>query len=258
MTNALDNMWRVLAEFVPKLVAFLLILVIGYIVAKVIAKAIDKVLTRVGFDRAVERGGLKKALQGSQSEPSGIVSKIVYYGLMLFVLQMAFGVFGPNPISELLTGVIAFLPKVLVAILIIVIAAAIAAAVKGLIQNTLGGLSYGKALANVASIFILGLGVIAALNQVDIATTVTTPILIAVLATLAGVLIVGVGGGLIQPMSQRWERYLMSAEQEAPRIRAEAAAAPSVGEQARQAKDQLQSQTSEPAPDETGGATRAR
>ncbi|WP_461174821.1 hypothetical protein M1D93_09375 [Arthrobacter sp. Z1-9] len=35
--------------------------------------------------------------------------------------------------------------------------------------------SYGKALANIASIFILGIGIIAALNQVDIATTVTTP-----------------------------------------------------------------------------------
>ena len=52
-----------------------------------------------------------------------------------------------------------------------------------LIVGTLGGLSYGKLLANLASVFILGLGVIAALNQVGIATTVTTPVLIAVLAT---------------------------------------------------------------------------
>lgn len=146
----------------------------------------------------------------------------------------------------------------LVAIIIVVITAAIAAAVKALIQNTLGGPSYGKMLANLASIFILGLGVIAALNQIDIATTVTTPLLIAVLATVAGVIIVGVGGGLIKPMSARWERYLLTAEQEAPRIKAHAAAAPSVSEQARQAKDQLQTQISTPAPGETGGAHRAR
>jgi len=55
-------------------------------------------------------------------------------------------------------------------------------------------------------------------------------------------------------MSQPWERYLAFAEQEAPRIKTPAAAAPSVGEQA---KDQLQSQTSQPAPDDTQGATRA-
>ena len=46
---------------------------------------------------------------------------------------------------------------------------------------------------------------IAALNQVGIATTVTQPVLIAVLATVAGILIVGVGGGLVRPMQQRWD-----------------------------------------------------
>ena len=42
---------------------------------------------------------------------------------------------------------------------------------------------------------IVGLGVIAALNQIGVATTVTTPVLIAVLATGGGVIVVGVGGG---------------------------------------------------------------
>src|SRR3954470_21968384 len=190
MRDALNDMWRSVATFAPKLVAFLLILIVGLIVAKLIAKAVDKILERVGFDRAVERGGIKKALARSQYDASGIVGKLVYYALLLFVLQLAFGVFGPNPISDLITGVIAFLPKAVVAIIIVVVASAIAAAVRELISNTLGGLSYGKVLANIASVFILALGVIAALNQVGIATTVTTPVLIAVLATIAGVLIV--------------------------------------------------------------------
>lgn len=150
------------------------------------------------------------------------MSKIVYYALLLFVLQLAFGVFGPNPISDLLQGVIAFLPKAVVAIIIVVVAAAIAAAVKDLIAGALGGLSYGKLLANIASVFILGLGIIAALNQVEIAVSVTLPVLVAVLATLAGILVVGVGGGLIKPMQARWERYLMVAEQESSRIEQQA------------------------------------
>lgn len=95
-------------------------------------------------------------------------------------------------------------------------------------------------LANVAAVFILGLGVIAALNQVGIATTVTTPVLIAVLATLAGVIFVGVGGGLIKPMQARWEGYLSAAEAEAPKIKEQVAGAPSVTEQARDAKDRAQ------------------
>ena len=217
--------------FLPKLLLCLLILLIGYLVAKALAKAVDTVLERVGFDRAVERGGIKKAMAKSKYDASDIVSKLVYYTLMLFVLQLAFGVFGPNPISDLLAGVIAFLPKLFVAILIVVVAAAIAKAVKDIVSNTLGGLSYGNVLANIASIFILGLGIIAALNQIGVAVTVTSSVLIAFLATVAGILIVGVGGGLVRPMQQRWERYLSTAELESTRIRQQVQSSPSATQQ---------------------------
>ena len=126
-----------------------------------------------------------------------------------------------GPVSDLLTTFVAFLPRVFVAIIIVVITAAIAQGVKSLILGALGGLSYGKVLANIASVFILGLGIIAALNQVGIATTVTTPVLVAVLATVAGVIVVGAGGGLIKPMQHRWERYLSTAEAEVPKARAQ-------------------------------------
>jgi hypothetical protein len=233
----LEDALRSVALFVPKLVAFLLILVIGYIIAKLIGKVVDKVLERVGFDRAVERGGVKRALAKSEYDASTIVGKLVFYALLLFVLQMAFGVFGPNPISALLSGVIAFLPKVIVAIIIIVVAAAIASAVRDLIGNTLAGLSYGKVLANIAAVFILGLGIIAALNQVGIATTVTLPVLITVLATIGGILIVGVGGGLIKPMQARWEGYLDTMSRESSNIRQRARTAPAVREQAAAARE---------------------
>ena len=219
MEDALRDMWRSVATFAPKLLVFLLILVIGVIVAKMIGKAVDKILERVGFDRAVERGGIRRALQNSNYDASTIVSKLVYYALLLFVLQLAFGVFGPNPVSALLTGVIAFLPKLVVALIIVVVAAAIAAAVRDLVSNALGGLSYGRMLANIASIFILGLGIIAALNQVGIALTVTLPVLVAILGTIGGILVVGVGGGLIKPMQQRWEDYLSRAEDEGRNMR---------------------------------------
>lgn len=155
----------------------------------------------------------------SRYDASDIVAKLVYYAILLITLQIAFGVWGSNPVSTLLTAIVAWLPQAIVGIIIVVVAAAIASAVKDLVTGALGGLSYGKVLANIASIFILGLGVIAALNQIGVATTVTTPVLIAVLATVAGVVIVGVGGGLVGPMQRRWERWLSRAEDEAPRVR---------------------------------------
>ncbi len=245
--SGVSSAWRNVIEFVPKLVVFLLILLIGWLVARVLQRVTNSVLERVGFDKAVERGGIGTALARSDYDASDIVAKLVYYAIWLIALQLAFGVFGPNPISELLSQLVAWLPRLVVAIIIIVIASAIAKAVKDLITAALGGLSYGKLLATIASVFILGLGVIAALNQVGIATAVTTPVLVAVLATVAGILVVGVGGGLVRPMQQRWEQWLTAAEAEAPKLRQQAQSGPSATQQVTQQYAQQAQQFSQDA-----------
>ncbi|MCK2217124.1 hypothetical protein MF672_025535 [Actinomadura sp. ATCC 31491] len=222
--QGITDAWRSIATFVPKLVAFLVILVIGYIVAKALEKVVDKILERVGFDRAVERSGVRRWLERSRYDASSLLARIVFYAIVLVTLQIAFSVFGPNPISALLNGVVAWLPKALVAIVIIVVAGALAKGVKDIIGGALGGLSYGRWLATAAAVFIWALGIIAALNQIGVATTVTTPVLITVLATIGAILAIGVGGGLIRPMQQRWERWLGRMEAEAPQARAHAEA----------------------------------
>ncbi|SCL44060.1 Conserved TM helix [Micromonospora citrea] len=212
--DAVGDALRSVMLFLPKAVAFVAILVAGWLIAKAVLKIVNKVLERVGFDRAVERGGIRRALARSRYDASDIVAKLAYYGVLLVTLQVAFGIWGPNPVSDLIAGVIAWLPRAFVGIVIVVVAAAIANAVKDIISGALGGLSYGRILATIASVFILGLGVIAALNQIGVATAVTTPVLIAVLATVGGILVVGVGGGLVRPMQSRWESWLTRAEQE--------------------------------------------
>lgn len=219
--GGVSDAWTTVATFIPKLLFFFIVLIVGYFLAKIVAKVVDGILERVGFDRAVERGGIKQALAKSKYDASDLVAKLVKYAIILFTLVIAFNVFGPNPISQLLQDVIAFLPSLIVAIVIIVVAAAIAKVVKDLISNTLGGLSYGNVIANIASVFILFLGIVAALNQVGVATTVTTPVLITILATIGGVIVVGAGGGLIRPMQSRWEQWLNSAEQEKDNIKAQ-------------------------------------
>jgi hypothetical protein len=217
--DALADTWRSVLLFVPTALAFLVILLIGYILARLVRAVVVRGLHRVGFDRAVDRGGLRRALRGGHVEASDLCSKIAFYAVMLFALQLAFGVWGPNAVGDLLNSVIAWLPRAFVAIVIVVVAAAVAHAVKDLIDGALGGLPYGALLSRTASVLIVALGVIAALDQVRIATAVTQPVLIAVLATVAGVVVVGVGGGLIKPMQQRWEVWLDRAGAESQLIR---------------------------------------
>ncbi len=206
------------ATFIPKLVGFLLILLIGWVIAKVLAKAVGAILERVGFDRAVERGGVKKALAKTPYDASDFLAKLVYSIVLLFTLQMAFGVFGPNPISDLLESVIRFLPKVIVAVVILVIAAAIAAVVRELIDAALGGLDYGMTLANIAGGAILVIGVFAALDQLEIASDIVNGLFYALLAILVGVAVVAIGGGGIVPMRQRWETALSRYDTEKEKV----------------------------------------
>ena len=114
----------------------------------------------------------------------------------------------------MLDAIVGWLPKAVVAIVLIVVASAIAKVVKDLISAALGGLSYGRFVAALASAAIIALGVIAALDQVGIAADVTQPVRITVLATIGAILAIGVGGGLVRPMQDRWERMLNAAERE--------------------------------------------
>jgi hypothetical protein len=214
-SQGMTDAWSSVARFVPKLLGFLVIMVIGWFIARVLARALDKVLRRVGFERMAERGGISGALANSKYDATALVCKVVYYALLLVTLQLGFGVFGTNPVSTMINGVVAWLPRGLVAVIIVMVAAAIARVVRDLVGGALSSLSYGNTIATIASVFVLGLGIIAALGQAGIATAITGPVLIAVLATIVGVLVVGVGGGLIMPMRQRWERMLDTAENEA-------------------------------------------
>jgi hypothetical protein len=239
-----ERAWDSIITFAPKLIGFLLIFAIGYFVAKAIEKVLDGILERVGFDRLVERGGLKAALSRSKLDASSILARIVFYVVILFVLQLAFGIFGPNPISELIQGIIAFMPKLFVAILIVIITAAVATAAKTVIESVLGGLSYGQTLAMIAAASVWVVGIAAALNQVEIAPEIVNGVFYALLALIVGIGIVAVGGGGIQPMRERWQRALMKLDEEAPRLKqGTAGGTERVRQEAQDVKRELQDTT---------------
>jgi hypothetical protein len=211
LTNAFD----MVVTFVPRLLFFALILVVGFVLAKALMKVTDKVLERVGFDRAVERGGVARAMAKSRYDASDIAAKIVYYAVVLLTLQVAFSIFGPNAVTDLLNQIVLWLPSAFAALVIVVVAAFIAKGVKDLVTNALSGLSYGTVLGNAAAGAILFFGVTAALTEMGVAVVVTSTVFIAVLATIGGILVVGVGGGLVAPMARRWEGWLDRAATEA-------------------------------------------
>ncbi len=218
-TKGLEQAWTNLITFVPNLLLAVIIFVVGYFIARLVSRLVGGLLRRVGFERLAERGGIKRALSQTHYDASGLLAKLLFYGLMLLVLQFAFSAFGTNPISNLLTAAVAFLPNVLVAVVIVVVTAAIAGAAKDILQASLAGVSYGRMLANLAAVFIYATGIFAAVNELNIAPAIVNGLFYALLAIVAGSAIVAIGGGGITPMRTRWEKALGRMEQEAPRLR---------------------------------------
>jgi len=255
-----------IVTFVPKLVLFLIILVVGIFVAKAIEKIITKVLQRVGFDSMVERGGVKQALSKSKYDAAGILARLAYYFIFLLVLSAAFGVFGDNnPVSQFLSRIIGFLPNIFVAVLVLVIAAAIAAAVKDLLSSTLGGLSYGPALANAVSLFVMGIGVFFALDQLQIAPLIVGGIFYALLALVIIPPIIAFGVGGIDPAREAIRSMQHKASGKASEIQAETSSTPtssspsySAAPQQPQYDDQAPTRTRPRPVEQTGGVAAKR
>ncbi|MEU4157156.1 hypothetical protein [Actinoplanes sp. NPDC026670] len=224
LTRSLNDMWRSVVLYLPTVLVSLLILIAGYLLARLARTLTAKALRRAGFDRVVQSGPAGRLLRPGTPSVTDVCARLVFFVVLLFALQASFGVWGPNPASDLITALISWLPQVLVAIVIVVVTAAIARAAHDLVLAVLGGLAYARVLAKAAAAVIVTLGVIAGLDQIGIATSVTRPLLITILATVAGVIIVGVGGGLIRPMQQRWEGWLDRAAAESAVIRNQARA----------------------------------
>ncbi|ADD45539.1 mechanosensitive ion channel family protein [Stackebrandtia nassauensis] len=233
ISQSFQTLMNQIAGFLPTALVFVATIIIGWIVAKVLRKVVTKLLARVGLDRAAERGGLRRFT--GKYTMSEMVGLLVYAAVWLFTLQLGFGWFGTNPVSTMINSVIAFLPQVFVALIIMVVAFAIANMVFDLVSSAMSSVSYGRPLARVAQVMIIAIAAVAALNQIGVATTVTMPVLITVLAMIAGVVVVGVGGGLIAPMRSRWERILNSAEAEAGNLKTQMSnrqSSPEFGQQA--------------------------
>jgi hypothetical protein len=220
--QGLENAWAQVVTFAPKLLGFFIILLIGYFLAKALSRVTNAALERFGFDNWVERGSLKTALDRSNTDASDIIAIIVFWAIFLIALQLAFGIWGPNPISDLIHSILAYLPNVFAAVLILVIAAAVARVVTDILQATLGAVAGGQWIARVAGLAILVIGIFAALDQLNVAPAIVTGVFYAILAVIAGTLVVAFGVGGI-PIARRYvERWATRADMTAQQARVSA------------------------------------
>jgi Conserved TM helix len=248
---ALEEAWENVVTFAPKLLGFFLILLIGFFIAKLLSKLTNSLLERFGFDGWVQRGALQTAFLRAKTDASDLIALIVFWAVFLITLQLAFGIWGPNPITDLIEGIIAYLPNVIAAVIILVIAAAIARVVTDVLTPALGAVRGGEWIARVAGIAILVVGIFAALDQLEIAPAIVNGLFYALLLVVAGSLLISFGVGGI-PLARRYlERWGGRADQAVGEIRASGAMGMARAS-AEQVRDDVVGGTPPPPPSDTG------
>jgi hypothetical protein len=176
-----------LVAFLPRLIGFLIILLIGWLIARAVKLLIVKALQGVGLDRALSDGsaGPYVARVTPDARPSEIIGVIAFWFVFLGAIAIAVSQLGIDALDNFVQSIAAYLPNVVVAILIFVIASAVAAAVSGLVARTLGGTATGKIVATAAPVLIMGIATFMILDQLNIAPAIVEITYIALLGSVA-------------------------------------------------------------------------
>ena len=174
-------------EFLPNLIAFLVILVIGYFIAKVVGKIVTKALEKVGLDKQLHESDAGQYVErvSPGASPSAGIGKVVFFIIFVFALTAAIGALKIPAVTEFMNQVLAYLPNVIAAIVIFVIAAAIAGAVAGGVAKLMGDTPTGKVIATVVPSLILVIAGFMILEQLQIAPEIVRIAFAATVGALA-------------------------------------------------------------------------
>ena len=198
IAQSLQQALNGLLGFIPNLIGFFVILIVGYFIAKLVRTAIDKVLQATKVDQALadSDAGRYVARISPDSTPSKLIGLVVFWFIFLFAISAAIGALKIAALTAFITKVQNYLPNIIAAVLIFVIAAALAGVIGGAAHRLMGDTPTGRIVRAVLPGLIMAVAVFMVLSQLHIATnivTITYAALLGMLA-LAGALAFGLGG----------------------------------------------------------------
>jgi mechanosensitive ion channel-like protein len=191
-TQPFEDAFSKLLSFIPNLLGGLVILVVGYFVAKILGNLVGRLLGRVGFDGWMERAGVSGVLQrsGTGLTASAMLGKVVFWFVFLISFTMFASALGVPEISNFMSDMLGYIPRIFAAIVIVCLAALFANFLAAIIRGATGN----ETLAKVARYAVLVYAAFAALTQLGVAVQLTGNTLLIVLA--GGALALGLAFGL--------------------------------------------------------------
>ena len=207
LQTMLTNSAEAVIGFLPKLIGALVVLVLGWLVARVISAVLQRVVA-TGLDGVLERLGVSAALERSSiaATPSEILSRVVYWFLMIAFVMAASQILGMTAVSSAISRIFGYIPSVISAALVLAAGVFLARFVGNLVESagSAANLSYARGLGAVARTSIVVMVGVVTLEQLGVDTQIlVTVITVVVAAITAGMGLAfalgarGVVGGLL-------------------------------------------------------------
>lgn len=241
--DSLTDAWAAFIEAIPRIIGFVLILVIGWFVASLIAKGVTALLHAVKFNELAKKSGFSDFVHkmGVDTDASGFLALIVKWFIRLIVLVVAFDALGLPAVSGVLEELLLWLPNLIVALVVLVLAGLAAKALSGLVRGATAkaGLGNPDMLAKVASVAVWLFAIVIAVNMLGIATTVVNAVFIGLVVALSLALGLAFGLGGKDAAREALSAWQNKAKEAAPKLKE---AAKEGGKQAKEGAQQAKQQ----------------
>lgn len=183
---------------IPRVIGFIVILIIGWLIAGLLAAAVAALLRAVRFNDLAQRSGLSGFVQnmGVRTDAAGVLANIVKWFVRLIVLVVAFDALGLPAVSSVLQQFLLWIPNLVVAMIVLVIAGLAANALGDLVRGATAqaGFENPDLFATITRVAIWGFGIVIAVNQIGIAQTLVNTLFMGFVGALA--LALGLAFGL--------------------------------------------------------------
>ena len=170
----LEELYNKSIEAFPNIIFALLIAIIGWILAKIIARIVRKVLEALQIDRLADKLNDIDIVSKANLAivPSQVLSKLVYYLILLVSFIAATDFLGIEAVSNLMSDLINYLPSLLSAVVFFLIGLFIADFLRGIVLTTCQSLSIpsAKVISSVVFYFLFLTVTMSALDQAKIST----------------------------------------------------------------------------------------
>lgn len=214
VSNAVtDSLVRVL-NYIPNVIAAIVVILIGVIVAWAVKTVIVKGLSFVKLKKYTDSVGLGKVFT-EKVEFAELVGDIAKWTIIIVFLIPALEILQIPQIGSVLESIIAYVPNVIVAIVSVMLGIVIADIVSRVIRSTAVtvGTKNADLLADLAKWAIIIFVTLGALQQLDILPQLISTLTIGVMAFLviAGGVAFGLGGkdaaaGLVASMGKKFNK----------------------------------------------------